>query len=288
MREFCVYGNPTVDIIRVSESETFVAYGGGSYYSSLPLLEAGERVRVYAVYSPLLINHPVLGLLVPAQYSTRTNVFVLEYTTGGRRLRVVDKAPPIYPWNHHEDPCYTVVNPVLGEVGLNLLRKLAENSMMLALDLQGFLREVRGEYIEVRSSTEALEALSMANVVHMDFEELVALTNASDVYRAMYSLSKLLKGVAVVTVRPRKTIIVTREWIREVEYEYAPAVINRTGSGDYYLSSYFYNYIKVGDEVESAHRAHELTTRWLLERERLRARRDLSTLEQPRETLHQK
>ncbi|MEM4061828.1 MAG: sugar kinase, partial [Desulfurococcaceae archaeon] len=146
MKKFCVYGNPTIDVIELETSEKYVAYGGGAYYSSLPLLEAREEVSIYSVYSPLLVKHPVSRFLVKKQYSPRANIFILEYKHGTRRIKVLDVAPPLYPWNVQEEECYAIVNPVLGEVGVGILKELSCRSPAVAMDVQGFLREVIKDY----------------------------------------------------------------------------------------------------------------------------------------------
>lgn len=270
---FCVYGNPTLDLVAIEGKEAYFAYGGGSYYSSLPLIERGERVRVYAVFSPLLVHHPVVDYMVVSQYSARTNVFVLEYKSGTRSLGILDRAPPLYPWNHHEDFCYTIVNPVLGEVDISVLKRLKNVSTMLSLDIQGYLRVVVGNSLKLTSTPEALEAISLADVVHLDLEELFTMFNEYDLERAAGMLSKRTRGVAVVTIRPRKALLVTRDGFKQLDFGDSPQVADRTGSGDYYLSSYFYNYIRLGDEEEAAFKAHECTSSWLLERQSMLAKK---------------
>lgn len=283
---FCVYGNPTLDLVLIEGREAYIAYGGGSYYSSLPLIQRGERVRVYAVFSPLIASHPISDYIVMRQYSTRTNVFVLEYSSGTRRLGILDHAPPLYPWNHHEEQCYSIVNPVLGEVGTSVLKKLRNISAVIALDVQGYLRRISNGRLELASSSEAFEAISLADVVHLDLEELLTLFDTSDRELAVYKLSKLAKSVVVVTIRPRRALLLKRGVIRELDFGETPTVIDRTGSGDYYLSSYLYNYIRLGDEEEAAYRAHDWTSKWLLERQRKHVEGN-SKLEPLLETLRQ-
>ncbi|MEM1618075.1 MAG: sugar kinase [Desulfurococcaceae archaeon] len=266
MKKFCVYGNPTIDVIELETSEKYVAYGGGAYYSSLPLLEAREEVSIYSVYSPLLVKHPVSRFLVKKQYSPRANIFILEYKHGTRRIKVLDVAPPLYPWNVQEEECYAIVNPVLGEVGVGILKELSCRSPAVAMDVQGFLREVIKGYIEIRPSAEALLAISMVEVVHLDIEELCALMGYTEIKEALSKLSRYVKRVAVVTVRPNHAFIVTQHGYKSVSFENTPIVKDKTGSGDYYLSSYFYNYILHGDEVEAAYKAHERTSAWLARR----------------------
>lgn len=277
MKEYCVYGNPTIDIITKDEGRETIAYGGGSYYSSIPLLERNLSVKVYAVYSPLLTGHPIGKYIVKQQYSTRINIFRLIYRGLERELKIIDNAPPIYPWNVNEDYCYAVVNPVIGEVDLNLLREIRHRSLLLAIDLQGFLREKREGKIFLTHSPIALYAVEVADVVHADLEEFRALTVPLSPSQAFDKISKHVKGVLLITDRPNTVFLVNRRGVRVYTLEEKYNAINKTGAGDYFLSTYFYLYISTVDEEEAIFKAHEYTTKWLIVRNSRGPPRTLTT-----------
>lgn len=270
MKKFCIYGNPTIDIIKLSRREEYLAYGGGSYYSSIPLLSRGESVEVYAVYTPRLVGHPISKLIVKAQHSSRTNTFLLNYTSSGEReVRVLEVSESLYPWNSHEGLCYTIVNPVLREVSLDMLKYLKHKSLMVAVDIQGFVRFVENGIVKTRPDPQGISVLSEADVVHLDLEEALSLSGSSNVDYSLMLISKHVRGVAVVTVRPSTVFVITREGSRRVVFENTPIVADRTGSGDHYLASYFYNYICSNDELEASYKAHAETTEWLIKRSSL-------------------
>jgi len=267
LNRFCIYGNPTIDIIKLEGRVEYVAYGGGSYYSSLPLLERGFEVRVYGVYTPLLVNHPISRFMDKKQFSTKSTIFVLEYMGNTRRLRVYEASPPIYSWNMHAGLCYTIVNPVLGEVDLNLLRAVRLRSAALALDVQGFIREAVNGAVVTAPRAEVFEALSQADVVHMDLEECQSIGGSRDIERSAKVLARFLRGAAVVTIPPDQVVILENSTLKRVKFDEAPLVRDSTGSGDYFLALFFVYYSTLLDAEEAAFKAHEGTTKWLIERE---------------------
>jgi len=263
LRNFYIYGNPTLDYIEEADGTVYVAYGGGSYYSALPLLEKGLDVEVYAVYSPGLSAHPVSKYVNKMQYSTRMNIFKLEYTGTGRRIRVLDKAPPICSWNSQGSLGYSIVNPVLGEVDASLLKTVRQKSPLLAVDLQGFLRKLAGGSVVLEYTDNAMLAIQLADIVHADLEEFTALAGGLSIPDAVHKISKKLRGVLLVTIRPKKVMVVTKHGSKVYELEDYYAASDKTGAGDYFLSVYTYTYVEKHDEEGSVFKAHEYTTAWL-------------------------
>jgi len=249
-------------------------HGGGVYYSAIPITQRGLDLEVYTVLSPSLINHPVVKYAVKSQYSTRTNIFILEYTGSSRVLRVLEVAPPIYQWNTHSELCYTIVNPVMGEVDISLLKLLRAKSLLIAVDIQGFIRAVNSNgLVFLKSSSEAISVLELADIVHADTEEATCLARCIGdnlpVERALSKLSKYSRGVLLVTSGSNKITVVHRGEVRIVEVEDKYRAVEKTGAGDYFLTEYFINYITSNDIVESVHRAHKEVTKWLIIRDKV-------------------
>lgn len=270
MRHFCIYGNLTIDFIKRPEGLEYVNYGGGPHYSSLPLLEKNVEVELYSVYSPLLELHPSSKYIKRAQYSTQANVFRLEYAGSTRKIYVLSRAPPLYDWNVQLDECYAIVNPVLGEVTVNLLKNVRQRSEILAVDVQGFVRVCKNGEIALKQTTSALAVISSSDIIHADLEELMALVDCYNVNEAAFKASKLIRGVFLVTIRPRKVMLITSENFKVCELQNAYVAVDKTGAGDYFLAAYVYYYVKSNDEIEAIFKAHEQTVKWLKNRDNLR------------------
>ncbi|MEM4481658.1 MAG: sugar kinase [Desulfurococcaceae archaeon] len=266
MKRFCIYGNPTIDLISIGKVKEEAAHGGGSFYSAIPLIERNLKVEVYAAYSHRLISHPISAYINVKQYSSTANIFKIEYLGSTRRIRALELAPSIYPWNMHEGQCYSIVNPVIGEVSISTLKGIKCGSELLAVDLQGFLRRVREGELVLDSTPEAMIALEVPDVIHADLEEFLALTLSSNLKDATEKISKRLKGVMVVTIRPNKSILISSSAVKSIDLPVDYVAENKTGAGDYFTSTYFYYYLLKGDEENAAYLAHEHTTTWLRKR----------------------
>ena len=228
---------------------------------------------MYSVMSPRLVSHPIAEYITRLQYSTRTNIFVLNYTSEKRFLKLLEKAPPIYPWNTHQDPCYVIANPVIGEVGVSLLRVLRTKSEVIALDLQGLVRSVTSSGdVVLTPHSEALDALRLVDVVHADVEEAECLVRG-------LGETSLQRGLSAITRTSRVVILITRGLgeitvaygglVRDVVVDVEYVAREKTGAGDYFLSVYLLHYLASNDLVESVYRAHEDVTEWLIERDRV-------------------
>ncbi len=267
--KFCLYGNPTIDII-VTKEFTRIAYGGGVYYSTLPLIKYGFTVEVYSVFNVRLLEHPIAPYIVKSQYSTRVNIFNLEYTSSSRVVRVLEKAPAIYSWNSHKDYCYSVINPVIGEVDISLLKLVRVKSQIIALDIQGFVRTTNNSGVVVlKPSSEALEALKLADVVHADLEEALCLVKEyGDLRRGLGKVTEKARGIVITTSGSSKILVAYQGIVRDVEVSSDYIAIEKTGAGDYFLTTFLLKYMNSGDLLESIHRAHEEVTKWLMSRDR--------------------
>jgi len=263
----CVYGNPTIDIIVREDGSKTMAYGGGSYYSSLPLLERGWNVEIYASFSPLIANHPIAKYIVKEQYSTRTNIFVLEYRGLTRSIRVLDQAPPLHSSYIHSGLCVSIVNPVLREVSISLLKAIRSRALILALDLQGFVRGLREGSIVLEGGAETLYALQVADIIHADIDEIATLYNKERFLSVIEGVCRALRGVLVVTDRPSRFIVVTSSGIKQLEIEEDYVALDKTGAGDYFLTSYTIHYMDHYEPIEPLYKAHQDTTRWLKARD---------------------
>lgn len=264
--KYCVYGNPTIDIIEYEDGLKVVSYGGGSYYSSLPIISRGIPVEVYSVYSPLLSGHPIAQYIVKRQYSTRTNLFYLRYRGGARELKIMEKSPEILNWNTHSGLCIVIANPVINEIGYSLLKTLRSKSVLLAIDIQGFVREQVDANIYLKPSKIIYSILELADIVHADISEFKSITSMEGVQSNYHEIREITNGVIVVTQRPGKFILLTKERVKFIEIPEDYIADYKTGAGDYYLASYTIHYNETRDPEISIYRAHRDTTIWLKNR----------------------
>jgi len=267
--KFCLYGNPTIDVIITKEFKR-VTYGGGVYYSALPLIKRGFTIEVYSVFNTRLIKHPIASYIVKSQYSSRTNIFNLEYIDNSRVIRVLEKAPAIYSWNSHEDYCYTVVNPVIGEIDISLLKLVRTKSQIIALDIQGFVRDINTKgIIFLKPIPHIFEALMLADIIHADLEEALCLVSGhGDLRRGLSMITREARSIVVVTSGSTRILIAHQGVVREINVSGEYTAIEKTGAGDYFLTAFLLEYLNSNDPFESVYKAHMEVTEWLMNRDR--------------------
>lgn len=268
MEDVCIYGNPTLDYIVLEDGSRKIGYGGGVYYSSLPFQREGRyRLNVYAVYSPKIHNHPVYKAVNKLQYSSTATIFKLVYRGSSRTLYLEERAPPLYPWNIHEGLCISIVNPVFHEVTEANLAMIKVRSQLLAGDMQGFVRSLDNGRVVYSCSTRALHLLRYFDVVHMDVDELKAATCVWDELRALERLLNMVRGTRVVVTGRLKPIhVVDHGSLKSINIDDSPLVSDKTGAGDYFLGTLLVNMLSHEDFTKAVEKAHDETTKWLIER----------------------
>lgn len=189
----------------------------------------------------------------PAQYSTRANVFLLKYFNGEREIEVLEASPPLYPWNRHSGLCaISLVNPVLGEIPYSLLKAIRNSSLFVGLDVQGFIREVANGRISLSANEALFAILNHADLIHMDLEELYAITGVRDTGLALKSIGgRLERPIIAVTRGPKAPVIVYKGRASVIDEE-RPPYSEKTGSGDLFLGDLAYYIFIEGLDVEEA------------------------------------
>jgi sugar/nucleoside kinase (ribokinase family) len=175
-----------------------------------------------------------------------------EYTSDSTRLRLV------YPGdNPDERQIYvdstagsfrpeqvadlTVATAVVGasfhgEVGLDVLRNLADRDANIALDVQGFVRSVRGGLLVADQWLDKEEILPLVRYLKADIAEAEILTGKRDLRRAARLLHALGSREIVLTHRDGVQVYDGR---RFYEAGFHPRrLVGRSGRGDTCIAAY--------------------------------------------------
>ncbi|MEM4435565.1 MAG: PfkB family carbohydrate kinase [Thermosphaera sp.] len=263
---FCLYGNPTLDLINDQLGRRW-QYGGGVFYSSLPLLMRGFEVEIYSIVSHPIIDHPVYKYVKPLQYSSDYNIFYLMYDSrGSRYFKVIRTAPQLYDHCIHEEDCIAIVNPVLQEISVNLVKRLAVKSSILAGDIQGFIRMKQGDSIVLKPGPLLIEVLKEIEILHMDVDEARALINNFSFNEIIEKLTKFSRGKAlVITNGPGDVTIISDGKVLKIPHK-GKVVKDATGAGDFFLGTLVAYFTKLNNVTESAYKSIEETEVWLEKR----------------------
>jgi sugar/nucleoside kinase (ribokinase family) len=123
-----------------------------------------------------------------------------------------------------------------GEVGIDVIRALKDKNMLVAADMQGFVRIVRNAELRSEPWDEMASTLALLDVVKSDAVEAEFLTGESDIHKAAEFYA---------TMGPREIVLTHKEGLliyadgKFHEMNFYPArLVGRSGRGDTCLGAY--------------------------------------------------
>ena len=274
--EAAFIGHMVIDTV-VKNSEMRKALGGTVVYGALAALKHNVRPIViskvgtdfpdeYLMFLSRL-GVDIAGVRISDKPSTR---FKLVYKGEERKLYLMARCEnitsfDIKPQSVENKP--VIVGAVIGEITKDALQYVAEKSSILAIDVQGFIRQV-GEKGEVTlvPSERAAEAISLADVVHAELYEAKAMLGIDDPVKAGKALIELGASIALVTEGVKGGYVVTKERVLRVPAASTNRVVDPTGAGDVYTTVFTIEYQKSGDMIHAAAMASAASS-FLVEKE---------------------
>ena len=227
-------------------------------------MEKGFEIKIYSTTSHSTINHPVFKHVVPPQYSSTYNIFHIKYDEkGSRALELLQEGPPLHVWNMNEDLSVTIVNPVYGEILPSVIKQLSNRSIILAGDVQGFLRLRRNRLIILYPDEQMFESIRMLRLVHVDIEEARALTSEQNTRHVAFKLKDIFNDQIIDVTNGPSNIILIYDGRIEEGYHAGESYPDTTGAGDFFLGSLTSYYLITNDILESVHKSVVETERWL-------------------------
>lgn len=236
----------------IVDGKAEVASGGGVYYGSIALRRLGVRVavvtRLHADDLALLDELTDEGVHVFSSAAPETSGIENVYDSADMERRVCTPLGFAGPFRQEEIPTltariYAVVPIIAGEVGLALLRALAERGPV-ALDVQGFVR-VRddgdpaggaGPALVFRPWPDMEEGLAHVTYLKVDRAEAELLTGQTDLQEAARRLAGYGPREVVVTQSSGVTVFVEG---RIYQAPFTPrSLAGRTGRGDTCFATY--------------------------------------------------
>ncbi len=271
MMNIVLIGNFTLDKIWVNNEFLGERLGGGVYYSLLPLLGKGINVRIQCVFNPYLYNARELWdssvFIYKNQFSTNITTFRLIYSCDGRRLFVENIAPSIMLTQFSYDEAIYILNPVMNEIPINLVKTIRPNALLISSDIQGYIREVNENNKIVYSVLPSINDLFQnIDILHIHLDEARSITGKNDIEDITYWFKKRInKSYIILTQDTDPVYIITKEFIKIIEFDPVD-VKNTTGAGDYLLSATTLHYLESNDIVNSVEKAIEEVKKWLIKR----------------------
>ncbi len=247
--EVVVIGSLTKDLIGND-----LRLGGPAYYCVLSLVQLGVNTKLICsadddLYTKLL-NWGVKVL----RCGFKGPIFRLTYlSNGSRRVELLRRGDDITLSDEEIEEILgsasaVIVNPVIKEISLELVRKIKSMSRFLAIDMQGFVREHNDGLVKYSWSDESYEVVKLANLIHLSIDELPP---NKDVLEAIDLLRSLTKATVVISMDFRGSVVA----IEDGKVHRVPALPGidgySTGTGDVMLATMTYSLVSGYDVLTS-------------------------------------
>jgi sugar/nucleoside kinase (ribokinase family) len=176
-----------------------------------------------------------------ATYTPHSTLMKLEYPTTDpdiRHLSVTATAGSITAGDVEAISTKAAVigSSLRGEVGLDVIRTLKEKNVMVAADMQGFVRVLRGVELKYEPWDEMRSTLEYVDVVKSDAVEAEFLTGETDIYKAARFYAAMGPREIVLTHKDGLLIYANGKFH---EMGFYPARLDgRSGRGDTCVGTY--------------------------------------------------
>jgi sugar/nucleoside kinase (ribokinase family) len=237
-------GNYTKDTIISPAGSTYVD-GGAVYYAAHAFVRLGLKVAVVTRLaqedSRVVEKFNQSGIECFPTYTPQSTCMRLEYPTTDpdiRSLSVTGTAGSVTAGEIENLQARSAIigSSLRGEVGLDVIRALREKNMLLAADVQGYVRVLRGQELKYEPWGEMQETLSHVDILKSDAVEAEFLTGENDIYKAARSYAQMGPKEIVLTHKDGLLVYAGGEFYSMGFYP--QQLTGRSGRGDTCLGSY--------------------------------------------------
>jgi sugar/nucleoside kinase (ribokinase family) len=237
-------GNYTKDTIITPAGVTYVD-GGAVNYAAHAAVRLGAKVAVVTRLAKedlrVVEKFAQAGIDCLPTYTPESTCMRLEYPTTNpdiRTLSVTGLAGSITAGDIDKVQTRSAVigSSLRGEVGLDVIQFLRQREILLALDVQGYVRVLRGQELKYEPWQEMQETLSCVDILKSDAVEAEYLTGESDIYKAAQFYASMGPKEIVLTHKDG-LLVYANEEIHNMGF-YPQQLNGRSGRGDTCLGSY--------------------------------------------------
>ena len=231
-------GNYTKDTI-ISPSGIKVVDGGAVNHAAHAAARLGTKVAVVTRLAKedehVVEKFTHSGIDCFVIYTPTSTLLKLEYPTADphiRTLSVTSTAGSITAKEVENINAWAAVigSSLRGEVGVDVIRTLKDKSMLIAADMQGFVRVLRGTEFKYEPWDEMASTLALIDVVKSDAVEAEFLTGETDIHKAAEFYAKMGPREIVLTHKDGLLIYADGNFH---EMNFYPAHLDgRSGRGD--------------------------------------------------------
>ena len=223
--------------------------GGTSYYFShgISHLKDTKHYQLVTALAPsefkAVEDIRAKGIRVTVIPSQRTVYFENTYgeNQDNRSQRVLAKADPftVEQLQNINAHIFHLGSLLADDFSLDVVKYLSEKGI-LAVDAQGYLREVRGERVYPIDWTDKLEALKYIDILKVNEHEMEVLTGHKDIKQAALQLAEWGVKEVLITLGSLGSVIYAEGSFHKIPAYPPKDIVDATGCGDTYATGYLY------------------------------------------------
>jgi sugar/nucleoside kinase (ribokinase family) len=237
-------GNYTKDTI-ISPAGTKGVDGGGMNYAAHAAAQLGLKVAVVTRLSKedirVVAKFALAGIDCFPTYTPQSTLMKLEYPTTNPDIRTLTVAGTagaitVGEVENLEMKAVVINSSMRGEVGLDAIRKLKEKKVLLAADMQGYVRVLRGQELKYEPWNEMKETLACLDILKSDAVEAEFLTGETDIYKAAQFYASL--GPKEIVLTHKDGVLIHADGKFHDLGFYSENLSGRSGRGDTCIGTY--------------------------------------------------
>ena len=248
MNDICCIGHITLDKIVTPKQTTYMP-GGTSYYFShgIKHLKDKDNYKLVTALAPseykAVEEMRSAGIQVEVLPSKKTVYFENVYgeNQDNRTQRVLAKADPftVEELKNEEARIFHLGSLLSDDFSLDVV-KLLSGKGILAVDAQGYLREVRGQKVFPVDWKDKREALKYIDILKVNEHEAEVLTGYKDAKQAALQLAEWGVKEVLLTLGSLGSLIYAEGVFHQIPAYPPKEVVDATGCGDAYAMGYLY------------------------------------------------
>jgi len=237
-------GNYTKDTI-ISPAGTTYVDGGAVNYSAHAAARLGAKVAVVTHLASederVVEKFTQSGIDCLPTYTSQSTCMRLEYPTTNpdiRNLSVTGTAGSITAneVNSVQAKSAVIGSSLRGEVGLDVIQALREKNILVAIDVQGYVRVLREQELKYEPWDDMADTLAQVDVLKSDAVEAEYLTGKSDIFEAAKAFAAMGPKEIVLTHKEGVLVYADKKFY---DRQFYPQNMNgRSGRGDTCVGSY--------------------------------------------------
>ena len=245
--QLCCIGHITLDKV-VTPQNTVYMPGGTAFYCSHAIrhfndIDYALVTAVGATEMKVVEQLRKVGINVTALPSKHSVYFENIYGANpdDRTQRVLAKADPFTASQLKEIDAqiYHLGSLLADDFSLEVIKELSQKGL-IAVDSQGYLREVRDTHVYPVDWTDKREALQYIHFLKVNEHEMEVLTGCSEPHEAALLIADWGVKEVLLTLGDKGSLIYAQGEFHEIPAYPALQITDATGCGDTYMVGYLY------------------------------------------------